>query len=123
NLRSAADLESFERRVRELTRLGTDQGATFVEQLLHYSVEHRDEPSSRGLVGRILEAARLSKERIVRVLVRHLENVDPAVVFETREWLRGYEDHSVTRPSDFSVYRSLIEKAVRAGRDVPTALV
>lgn len=123
NLKSASDTESFDRQAKDLARLGADQGLTFVEQLLHYHAQNQGDPATSGLVGRALESSRLSKVQIVRAVVTHLENVDPIVVSLTRDWLRGYEDHSVTRPPDFSIYRDLIEEAVRAGRDAPTALV
>lgn len=114
--------EADERLGRLRTLYGRDYGR-LIDQLLLFDATSGNTENARSCVGLIIEDARIPKEAAVTALVIHLDSANPSIQRMVRSLLHGYEDGSASRPPDFSTYRTIIETAVRAGKEPPESLV
>jgi hypothetical protein len=114
--------EADARLARIRTLCDRDHGR-LIDQLLLYDATCGNAENAKSCVGLILEDARIPKEAAVTALVVHLDNANPSIQRMVCSLLHGYEDGSATRPPDFSTYRTIIETAVRAGKEPSDSLV
>lgn len=120
---TAPDRATFEARLDQFVRRYEEDADRLIPQLMWFSAERPGDAKSNAVVGRVLARLSASKEVIVAALAPHLDNQSEAVRSNVRNLLRGLEDHSATRPPDFSAYRAIIEADTRAAREPQNSLV
>ena len=123
NLFSAPDKSSFNDQADRLLALREGDVQNPITQLLWFAAQHHQDARTRAFAGQVLARLSAPKEVIVAALAPQLDNRDETITAMVQDLLKGYEDHSATRPPDFSAYRALIEADVRAGREPQTSLV
>lgn len=122
SLADATDREAMEEQIRRLTAAAPDP-TLVIEQIVWFAAQDQKNIARQALVGRILKIADIPTEQLVRILAPHLDNREQNVVALARELLYRCEDHSPTRPPDFSPYRAIIEEDVRAHREPSRSLI
>jgi hypothetical protein len=112
-------------RLAEITGRKADR---LVPQLLFYATRVEQGGSDermirfaafRAGVGRL----EIPVPHVVAAVVPYLGSRDAKVRRTVEELLNGYEDHSATRPPDFSIYQGILESAFRQAQEPPPALV
>ncbi|MBX3396885.1 MAG: hypothetical protein KF841_16140 [Phycisphaerae bacterium] len=121
-LTNATDRDALEGQVRQMIAADPDR-RQIIEQVVWFAAQDQTDPLRRVLVGRILKVVDLPTEQLVRILVPHLDNRVSSVIERVRDILLSCEDHSSTRPPDFSPYRAIIEEDVRANREPSRSLI
>lgn len=124
-LAAAPDQATFDIQMDQFVRRHKDDTDRLIPQLMWYSARNSGNAKSNAnaVVGRVLARLSAPREVIVSALAPQLDNKDEAILSNVRNLLRGLEDHSATRPPDFSAYRAIIEADTRAGREPQTSLV
>lgn len=123
---SAKTRDDFETRVIPLRREAEKDWPNFFAQLLYRYELHRTEDGeakSKAFVGRVLHELRPGHSAVVEALAPQLDNEKPVIAAFTSELLRSYEDKHVSRPSDFTGYRGIVEADYRAERATRASLI
>ena len=118
----ATSKENRAQRWEQLRNLGSDQHSKLTAQLVWFAAHNKD-ANARIVVGKALKMLDVPRSEFVEVVVPFLDSSDEAVRGVARELLIEHEDHSPTRPPDFSAYRALLESQIRAAGEPQASLV
>lgn len=114
--------DGIDEHLRVLREESGDRFSRLIPQLL-YHAQRADGMRERMLPGFIIEELGIADRQLVFALIPFLGTGDADVEETVRDWLRGTEDRSPLRPSDYSHYQAFLEAEVRHGNDPPRGLV
>lgn len=123
---SAKTVDEFETRVIPLRRAAEKDWPQFFAQLLYRYEQHREEDGevkSKAFVGRVLAELKPEHSAAVGAIAPQLDNEEPIIAGFASELLRSLEDKSVSRESNFTGYRGIVEADFHAERATRASLI
>jgi len=118
--------DAFETKLIPLRRAAEkDWPGFFAQLLLRYSDQREEagEAATKLFVGRVLAGLKPERSAAVEALAPQLDNEVPVIAAFASELLRSFEDRSVSRESDFTGYRGVVEADYRADRATRASLI
>lgn len=126
NVAAAQTIDDFETRIIPLHRAAEKDWPTFFAQLLDRYAQQREtggEVKANAFVGRVLSELKPERSAAVEALAPQLDNENPVIASFASKLLVSFEDKGVSRPSDFTGYRGIVEADYRAGRATRASLI